>query len=192
MHRAGLSGLCLDLPVGDVGEPSTSRRRCAPTHSLALSTDSFTPASSSQIVTVVSVPSPPSIRYQAWKPLISRATGGNPLLWSFARRPTSTASLLRYCRIDACIGVLPWSWPGRGGPASGRVSRSAAVNRALDAGLRDHQVDGHDQQDADERADDALHHRLAPVLGGQAADLAGTGRVDLALRPSGRGAGRPG
>ena len=54
---------------------------------------------------------------------------------------------------------------------------------AVDARLGDHQVDRDDQQDADERAHDAFHPALAPVLRGQhrEADLAGSGCVDLPL-----------
>src|SRR4029453_11361062 len=68
------------VPLVTFGAPPTRSGAFSPTHSRALSTDSFTPVSSSQIVIVVSVPSPPSIRYQAWKPAISQTMGVNPLL----------------------------------------------------------------------------------------------------------------
>ena len=41
---------------------------------------------------------------------------------------------------------------------------ASKLEEHLKAGLRDHQVDGHDKQDPDDRSGDALDRRLAPVL----------------------------
>ena len=107
-----------------------------------------------------------------------------------ARRPTSAASLLLYCLIDACIG----SPRGRGGTGVVPAIRPSIAPRhpleqGATPGLHDHQEDRDNEQHADRRADHALHHRLPPVLRGQL--HLGPGRVDLPLHhgPGTRSAG---